>query len=69
MTGYLIIGTCRLMDPDPYFLGTKGAPYAVPDQMGFLDAMVNVLDNFTISDRQKEYLFSDTAESRTIYLI
>lgn len=41
------------LDLDPYFTWTKDSPCAVPDQMVFLDAMGNVLDNFTISDRQK----------------
>lgn len=38
-------------------------------EMVFLDSKCGILDKFTISDRQKHYPFSDTAETRTICLV
>lgn len=47
----------------------KGSPYHVKSQMVFLDETGGVLEKVTVSDRQRRYLFTDTAEERTICLV
>lgn len=59
----------RGLDLDPNIFTPEDLPYKAESQVVFMDAKGTTLDKLTVSDRQRRYLFADTAESRTIRLV
>lgn len=57
------------LDLDPHGPKGEGCSDQVEDKMVYLDSNGRVLDKFKISDRQRRYLFTETAEKRTICLV
>lgn len=57
------------VDLDNHGFPPKNSPYELVRQMIFLDSESGILKKFTISERQRKYPFSDTAETRTICLV
>lgn len=59
----------RSVDLDNHGFPLEPTPYTLVDQMVFLDSESGILNRFSISERQRKYPFSDTAETRTICLV